>query len=223
VWLVRHGSVAVQDCAYGDLDVHLSPKGEEETTRAAEALAALGPARVVASPLARARFMGEAVARRAARPLVLDERLREVHRGSWQGLPLAEYTRRWSAAAHDYWRDPLGWRGHDGESEAELRARVTDALEEHLGAPELSPSASGIAGVLVVAAHRQALRALVAALLGLPAAASHGLALDPSHAILVVDEPDGWTLARTNLPLAGAPHFAEPLDGPPEDVLMRPG
>lgn len=216
MWLVRHGSVAAGDNAYGDLDVPLSELGEVETARAARALASLRPARLVASPLARARALGEAVARHAGCALHVEPRLREVHRGAWQGLARDEYMRRWASDARAYWSAPLDWHAPGAESERALRARVAAALAEHLAAPELARG-----GVLVCAAHRQALRALVGALLGLPAAASHGLALDPACAVHLVDEPDGWTLARTNLAEAGAAHAADPHDGPPGDVLAR--
>lgn len=217
VWLVRHGSVSAGDVAYGDLDVQLSETGLAETQRASAELALLSPARVVASPLSRARRLGEAVAALAHAPLELDPRFREVHRGAWQGLPRDEYMRRWEAAREAYWRDPLGWKVPGGESEAELRARVVAALAERLHDPALAPGA-----VLVVAAHRQALRALVGAALGLPAAASHGFALDPACAALLVDEPDGWTLARSNVAHPSRPHAADPHDGPPGDVVARP-
>jgi broad specificity phosphatase PhoE len=214
---VRHGSVDAGDIAYGDLDVQLSEIGREETRRAAARLAALTPTAVRSSPLSRARALGEAVAERAGVPLTLDARLAEVRRGAWQGLARRDYLRRWGAAAEAFWRDPLHWCQHEGESEHALRTRVVAALTDALTAPGFADG-----GTLVVAAHRQALRALVGAALGLPAAASHGLVLDPAHAILLVDEHDGWTLSRTNLPDVGAPQAAEPADGPPRDVLPRP-
>jgi broad specificity phosphatase PhoE len=219
VWLVRHGSVDAGDIAYGDMDVQLSDLGRRETERAGRDLAALAPAAVWSSTLSRARALGEEVARRAGCPLVVDARLREVHRGAWQGLAREEYLRRWYAQGVEYWSDPFNWCGHGGESERALRARVVSALGEALVSLGDAPSSPA---TLVVTAHRQALRALVGALLGLPAAASHGLALDPASAVLCVDEPDGWTLVRTNLPRAGSAQAAEPHDGPPHDVLARP-
>lgn len=216
VWLVRHGSVDAGDIAYGDLDVQLSEIGREETQRVAAQLAALPPTAVRSSPLTRARTLGEAVAARSGAPLTVDARLAEVGRGAWQGLARDEYLRRWSDAAEAFWRDPLHWCEHAGESEHTLRSRVVAALADALADPGL-----GSGGTLVVTAHRQALRALVGAVLGLPAAASHGLVLDPAHAILLVDETDGWTLSRTNVADVLAPQAAEPPDGPPEDILPR--
>jgi broad specificity phosphatase PhoE len=219
VWLVRHGSVDAGDIAYGDMDVPLSELGRRETVRAASDLAELAPAAVWSSPLSRARALGEEVARRTGCPLVFDARLRELYRGAWQGLARVDYEQRWRAEGFAYWSTPFDWCGHGGESERALRARVVGALGdalEQLGARAAEPA------TLVVTAHRQALRALVGALLGLPATASHGLVLDPAAAILCVDEPDGWTLVRTNLPSARSVHAAEPHDGPPRDVLARP-
>ena len=217
VWLVRHGSVDAGDIAYGDLDVQLSELVRAETLRAAEDLASLGPLAVWSSPLSRARALGEALAARAKVPLTLDPRFMEVHRGAWQGLPRSEYLARWHDDRSAYWRDPFHWRGHGGESEADLRKRVVAALSDALAATAPPPGS-----LLVVTAHRQALRALIAAMLGLPAGASHGLTLDPAHGCLCLDEPDGWTLVRSNIARMAAREAAEPEDGPARDVVARP-
>ncbi|MEZ6017964.1 MAG: histidine phosphatase family protein [Planctomycetota bacterium] len=216
VWLVRHGSVDAGDSAYGDLDVQLSEAGRRETEAAAAALGDLRPVCVASSPLSRALALGAAVAERAGCELIVDARLREVNRGAWQGLPLAEYHARWRADADAYWRDPFGWRGHAGDSEAELRARTTAALDALL-----AHSSLGHDTTLVVTAHRQAIRALIGAALGLPAVASHGLRLDTAHGCLLIDEPDGWTLARTNVAYMNRPPAAELASGPPLDVVAR--
>ncbi|MFT5732050.1 MAG: broad specificity phosphatase PhoE, partial [Planctomycetota bacterium] len=150
-------------------------------------------------------------------PLRLDDRLKEMNRGDWQGLPRTEYAERWRAAAGDYWRDPLHWRGHGGESEAMLVERTFPVLEEVARAA----AESGEACTAVIAAHRQVIRSLVAAALGLPPGQSHSLQLDPGHSILLADTGDRWSLLRTNLSLPGAPHLTEPESGPPADVPTR--
>ncbi|MFT5735387.1 MAG: broad specificity phosphatase PhoE, partial [Planctomycetota bacterium] len=108
IWLIRHGRVDAADLAYGDADVPLSAEGQAQTDAIEGQISAyLQPALVAASPLQRARAMGEAVSRATGAPLRLDDRLKEMNRGDWQGLPRTEYAERWRAAAGDYWRDPL--------------------------------------------------------------------------------------------------------------------
>ena len=218
VWLIRHGRVDAADVAYGDEDVPLSAEGQAQTDAIeAQVSAYLHPALVVASPLQRARAMGEAVSRATGAPLRLDDRLKEMNRGDWQGLPRTEYAARWRAAAEDYWQDPLHWRGHNGMSEAMLVERTFPVLEEVARATALNESTS----TAVIAAHRQVIRCLVAAAIGLPPGQSHSLQLDPGHAILLADTGDRWSLLRTNVPIPGAPHLTEPESGPPADVPTR--
>lgn len=213
IWLVRHGRVTVPDAAYGDSDVPLSEEGLEQTRVVAETLSRLPLRAVVSSPLQRARRMGEAVARAASVELEVTPRLAELHRGSWQGLSRVEYARRWAADRDAYWRDPLTWRAHGGEAEADLVERAWPAL---IRAVELAAG-----GVAVVTAHRQVIRALTAAAIGLGAGASHGLVLDPACGVLLRDAEGGWILERSNVTAPGAPHAAEPPEGPPEDVVTQ--
>ncbi|MEM1453474.1 MAG: histidine phosphatase family protein [Planctomycetota bacterium] len=213
VWLVRHGRVRTPTVAYGDGDVPLSEDGVRQTEEVARSFAAMDVKVVVASPLERARTMGSAIAGVAGVELGVDGRLAEMHRGAWQGLERTAYAARWADAAAEYWRAPHVWRGHGGESEEQVVARAWPALEEAVEA------AAG--GVAVVAAHRQVIRALVAAAIGVPAGASHALALDPGHAMLLRDAAAGWILERTNVARPGAPRRTDPEDGPPEDVVTQ--
>ncbi|MEM9800560.1 MAG: histidine phosphatase family protein [Planctomycetota bacterium] len=213
VWLVRHGRVVAADVAYGDEDVTLSKEGIEQSDAVAGSLAEAPLQRVASSPLQRALVLGEKVAEAAGLDCRVDPRFAELHRGRWQGLPRVDYVERWAADAEAYWRDPMRWRGHGGETEEELVERAWPALIE------VVESVDG--GVAAVAAHRQVLRALVAAAIGVPPARSHALHLDPAHAFLLHDASSGWILERTNVARPGAPPATETDDGPPEDVVTQ--
>ena len=220
IWLVRHGRVTAPTTAYGDDDVPLSEDGLGQTVTAAETLANLtGLQSVVASPLIRARTLGERLSERARVPLTLDDRLKELHRGGWQGIERTEYQARWREDSDAYWGDPMNWKRHGGESEGDLVERAWPAL---LDAIEKSPHGGHVPGrCVVIAAHRQVLRALTAAAIGIPPGRSHSMRLDPAHGILIQDTPGAWTLLRTNIFPPGSRHATEPEDGPPQDVLVR--
>lgn len=215
LWLVRHGHVDAPHGSYGDTDVPLSALGEEETRAAVASLAGLeGLHAVVSSPLSRARAMGEGLAEATGLALRLEDGLKEIHRGQWQGIGADEYRARWDAEAEAYWRDPLNWRGHGGESEADLVAR---------GLPCVEAAARAAGGELaVVTAHRQILRAVVAAAVGIPPVASHRMTIATGSGILLEDAPHGWVLHRTSVKPPGARQAAELADGPPEDVAFGP-
>jgi len=216
LWLLRHGAVEAPPGAasYGQRDVPLSAEGARETEEVARSLARHDPpGLVVASTLSRARAMGEAVSEATGAALRLDERLVEVDRGAWTGLGADEYMARWRADADAYWRDPLGWRAHGGESEGDLVARGSAAIEEALAAAPDGPAP------LAVCAHRQLLRAFLAAALGVPVGRSHALAMPTGTGVLLEVDADGGTrLLRTAARRPGGPQLAEPADGPPEDV-----
>ena len=198
LWLLRHGEVTAEHVgtAYGDADVPLSDHGLEQTERLAASFADRGATLVASSPLERSRRLGEAISRAAEAPLRIDARLTELHRGDWQGLPRAEYAQRWWSAREAYWADPLGWSGHGGESEATLLERVWPMVAEL--AEEAQPD-----DIMVLTTHRNVVRSLVAAALGLPIGRSHALRIDPARGMLLVDEPGGWTLVGSNLATPG--------------------
>ena len=198
LWLLRHGEVAADfvGTAYGDADVPLSDRGLQQTEQLAAAFGDRRTTLVASSPLERSRRLGEAISRAAAAPLRIDARLAEIHRGDWQGLPRAEYARRWELERQAYWADPLGWSGHGGESEAALLERVWPAFCEL--AREAQPR-----GATVLTTHRNVVRCLVAAALGLPVGQSHALRIDPARGVLLADDPGGWTLLGSNLATPG--------------------
>jgi broad specificity phosphatase PhoE len=193
LWLVRHAEVEEQwhDIAYGAMDVALSERGLAATEAMGQAFRGMGVSRVLASDLKRAALLGAGIAGAGDSPLEHDERLREMHRGSWQGRPKSEFRALWDAEAAAYWRDPYRWHVPDGEGDELIFERAWPAV--HAGLEEVA------AGTLVIAAHGQLIRVVVGRLLGLDAPASYAYSLDPAHAHLLVDEPDGWNLVARNV------------------------
>ncbi|MAE29234.1 MAG: histidine phosphatase family protein [Planctomycetota bacterium] len=215
IWLVRHGRVdaAWSGRAYGNAEVPLSPDGEEDTRRLAEALATWKIAALACSPLERAhclgrRLFGLLAPEVAGAQLRVSPDLRELDRGTWQGLPNAEYARRWAEEAVAYHAAPYDWRGNGGESDAQLTSRTWPVMEE------LMLEAAG--GTAVLVAHDNVIRVLLAKALGIPPASSFNLRNDPGHASLLSDAVDlpgagsRWVLERSNVrtPHSG-PHPVE--------------
>lgn len=198
IWLVRHAEVHAdwQARAYGNTDVPLSETGEQQTRAMGASFRGLRLDLVVASQLVRAKAMGEAVAHASGAPLAIDERLREIWRGEWQGLPASEFRRRWDLEKELFLADPWNWKGHGGESDADVFARAWPALLEGI--------ARARGGTLALASHYNVIRVLVTKALGLRSHESFAFANDPAHAALIVDAPGGWKLAAQNLGAASA-------------------
>ncbi len=192
VWLVRHAEVHAdwQKRAYGNLDVPLSERGEEDTRSMCAAFTGARLARVLSSNLSRALAMGRGIAEASGADLVIDDRLREIWRGTWQGLPAEEFRARWQADREEFFARPWTWKPHGGESDADVFARAWPVVRT---ACELARGAE-----IVLATHYNVIRVLATRALGLKPHESFAFQNDPAHATLLVDAAHGWVLAASN-------------------------
>ncbi len=165
--LIRHPRPAVEPgICYGQTDIGLA----DCPAAAADRLRPLLPDSFAlhASPLARARLLAEALGTPR-----LDDRLKEIHFGDWEGRSFTDI----GSAIDDWAADPLGFRAPGGESPREMAARVLAWLEEATGnggQTPISPISTEI-GVcppfpeaVVVVAHGGPLRAIAGHVLGMP-------------------------------------------------------
>lgn len=147
--LIRHPRPDVPPgICYGQSDLGLAEDPEEVAARLREFLPRTY--RLHASPLERARLL----AARLGEPL-LDERLREIHFGSWEMRPfedLGKAIAAWEA-------DPLGFRAPGGESVQDMAERVRNWLADCL-ADTTTPA--------VMVGHGGPLRVIAGTLLGIP-------------------------------------------------------
>jgi broad specificity phosphatase PhoE len=122
--LVRHGqsTLNAQARLQGQADPPLSDAGRAEAKLLRPALAPFDDDRVVTSDLRRASETAELLGYPGARR---DARFREIDVGAWSGRPLAEFP----AGPETAWRGGQ-LKAPDGESWADLQARVGAALDE---------------------------------------------------------------------------------------------
>ncbi len=158
LYLVRHGETDwnAEGRLMGSTDRPLNTRGERQAATLAADLAGVRWDRAFSSPLARARRTADVVlaALSNAPPLLLDDRLREMDFGPYEG---------WTEAQVD--ADPVaaGWR-RDGvqvpgiESEDDVAERARSFLSS-LGDGD---------GITLVVGHGRTLRILMTAALGLP-------------------------------------------------------
>ena len=166
LFVIRHGETDwnAEGRLQGQRDIALNARGRDQARRNGQALAGylaaerLDPATLsyVASPLGRARETMEILRRALDLPPTgyrLDERLKEVSFGSFEGLTLAELASRDPAGFEAREADRWGFIPRGGESYAMLAARIAPLLE-------------ALAGPAVIVAHGGVLRALYHLLLG---------------------------------------------------------
>lgn len=100
--LLRHGETALTPqkrfSGSGGSDPELSEAGRRQAAAVAESLAARGTVEaVISSPLRRCRETAQAVADRLGLTVTVEEGLREVDFGAWEGLTFAEARERFPA------------------------------------------------------------------------------------------------------------------------------
>ncbi len=162
-FLVRHGQSLsnVEERVQGQEDVGLSPLGHAQAARVAAWAAAVAPrvgiSEIWSSPLSRARDTAAAVAAVLGLPVRIDDDLREIHAGVFQG-------HLWSELETRFPEEVTRWRGGDvdyripgGESRADLAVRGRAALERLAGRD---------ADAMIVVAHGGMLTAALGGLVG---------------------------------------------------------
>ncbi|WP_426955926.1 histidine phosphatase family protein [Muricoccus radiodurans] len=131
-------------------DLPLVEEGRRQAERLAAALRAEGfaPARILTGPLRRTREAAGILAGALGGMVTIDDRLRELDYGAWEGLDGPEVTARFGAAALESWEKRLEWPAGAGwgEDEAAVTARIAGFLDEaSAGAgPLLAVTSNGI-------------------------------------------------------------------------------
>ena len=181
IYFIRHGETDwnAQSRYQGQADIPMNDTGRAQAQRNGETLRELLPAvsryRFVASPLSRARATMEIVRNAmglAPHTYDLDDRLKEINYGAWQGVLAADLPMVDAQGLAARTKDTFHWRPHGGESYADLMARAVEWLDE-------------IEEDTVVAAHGGISRVLRGHLYGIDTAAVPELAV-PQDRVLVL-------------------------------------
>jgi broad specificity phosphatase PhoE len=152
--LVRHGQTGANQrgLLLGRADEPLCDGGREQADALARALPV--PARLISSPLRRARSTADAIAAVSGTPVEVDERWVEMDYGALDGRPASALDAEgWRAWQEDPAHVPAG-----GESVAQVGARVRAACREL--------TAAAAAGDVVVVSHVSPIKAAIAWALG---------------------------------------------------------
>jgi broad specificity phosphatase PhoE len=161
--LLRHGQTAwnASGRAQGHTDISLDDVGRAQAAAAAPYLAALRPARLWSSDLARASETAAYVAEAAGLPVDTDARLREYDVGARSGLTLAEFEASYPAEYAAWLTGNQSRLVPGAESMKQVQERILPALRDCLDA--LVPGQTGI-----VVTHGASLKVGLFALLGWP-------------------------------------------------------
>ncbi|HKQ30475.1 MAG TPA: alpha-ribazole phosphatase [Burkholderiales bacterium] len=128
--LLRHGETEGDARYCGSTDISLAAAGWDQMW------AVVGnDARwetIVSSPLKRCAQFAEALAQRHRLALRIDDRLRELHFGNWEGRSAAEIMQTDAEDLTRFWRNPSQHAPPGGESLTMLQTRVLSAWQDIL-------------------------------------------------------------------------------------------
>ena len=141
--MTRHGlTLAGNVLLGGQLDVPLAPAGRAQAESLRDRLAGVRIDRIVASPMLRALETAQIVA--AGRPIEVDERLRELDYGRWEGLSHAEADARDPELRARWESDPAATHSPGGECGDDVAARalsfLIDLVAAELRGPDGAPA-----------------------------------------------------------------------------------
>jgi alpha-ribazole phosphatase len=128
--LVRHGEPdeSVRGRSYGGLDVGLSARGREQMRRARRLLREVRCSAIYSSPKRRALESASVLAGRRA-SVIVDDRLREMDFGDFEGLTYDDIAERFSEKYREWMNRPTEVTFPGGENFTAMAARVRDALD----------------------------------------------------------------------------------------------
>jgi broad specificity phosphatase PhoE len=133
VVLLRHGRTEWNASGrfQGQLDSPLDPTGRAQAAAAGAALLPMQADALVSSDLKRTLDTAQVVAEACGLEVAVDERLREIHLGAWQGLTRAEAR---SSYPQEYarWQAGEDARRGGGETYAEVGVRARACVDDWL-------------------------------------------------------------------------------------------
>jgi broad specificity phosphatase PhoE len=162
IHLVRHGDTpqAAEGIFCGDLDPPLTDHGREQAERVARAAAGLGLIALYCSPKLRARQTAEPIARASGFEPTIEDGLREIAYGRWEGLKESDIREREPAVLAAWHADPALVSPPGGETAYDIAARAMPVLTRVRDRHK--------SGHVMLVSHKATIRVMVCALLGMP-------------------------------------------------------
>lgn len=126
--LLRHGETEGSARFHGSINDRLSELGWTQMWTAVES--ELGWDHIISSPLARCADFGHALAEQYSISIDLDERIKEMHFGTWEGCTATQLMATDPNALSRFWKDPLRHTPPQAEALIAFEERVLSAWHD---------------------------------------------------------------------------------------------
>lgn len=175
----------------GQADVELNARGVSQAHAAAAALAGERFDAVYSSPLKRASVTARIVAESKGLPISFDERLGEIHVGSWSGRTAAEIHEEFPGQQELYFAGQDYRRSSTGETAAEVGDRAEAVVADIVAA---HPT-----GTVLLVSHGYFTQLLVSRLLGIEGFGNRLGTLRNAHWCELRHDHGRWYLVTYNI------------------------
>jgi alpha-ribazole phosphatase len=161
LWMVRHGQTdfSRENRFCGSIDPPISELGRRMAEALGDAHGQLGWDAIYCSPSTRARQTAAPLAKRANVEPVIDDGLREISYGEWEGMKHEEAKAKFPDV-YAYWAQDTASRATPGGETAFMVAARAAPVVERIRREHAQ-------GRVLIVSHKATLRILVCALLGL--------------------------------------------------------
>ncbi|MFD0714174.1 histidine phosphatase family protein [Paenibacillus sp. GCM10027626] len=163
-YILRHGESewnADEDRYCGKSDIILSAEGKRQAEQAAKYLQSIPFAAIYSSPQQRALETVRPIAERQGLPVIIDERLREIDFGRWEGLNRKEIQQNFP----DSWKK---WNENPGEFSAGETGENADEVYERANNFYMEKMREHEGDTVLVLGHNTLNRLFIAGSLSIP-------------------------------------------------------
>lgn len=139
-----------------------SAEGIIQTEALAKRMSIVEINRFYSSPTGRAYFTAQQVQKNHFASIVSDNRLREIHLGTWEGRLESELKKEYADQYFNFWKNPSQYKSNNGEEFADVAVRMKSFLDE------ISEKDNGL--IVFAVSHTVAIRMLCSVIMGFPVA-----------------------------------------------------
>lgn len=154
-YIFRHGECPLNVTGHiqgRSIDGELTERGKLQAEKVGRKLQGREVEIIVSSPMKRARQTADIVASYIGCPIIFDERFIEVDMGVAEGMHTTEVENQYGSL-YQKWRncklEDTETRFPDGETKAEVRARVFEALNEYVADSSYTNLAVSAHGIII--------------------------------------------------------------------------